>query len=858
MRGLTPRDNIAPRVPKRRVRPPRVRLPESAAKFTEVQSSKMKSPLHKQRSIFGSLFGIFKSSKKETRGRKPLPLWVRAQRLRDRKLYELTTWHRRTTVRGEIILHKIGARLHLTRGKGRPRKTAKPVLLKPILPVVVKVKVVLPKLALQKPNWLLKLKPYKHAFASFAFTVAIVSIGYGSYFFVFDGLPSALDLTKKEQALTTRILDRNGQLLYRIYDDENRTLVPLNRISPYLIQATISIEDRDFYRHSGFSVKGISRALLANIQGKEIQQGGSTITQQLVKMRLLSTERTVQRKLRELILAVLVEGVYTKDEILEMYLNQVAYGGSTYGVEEASWRYFNKSAHDLTLNEATLLAGLPAAPSAYTPFGSNPEFAYTRQEEVFRRMIEDRWVTVEQVAEAKQHKLVFNRNATDIKAPHFVMYVRQLLAEQYGEEILTTGGLEVRTTLDLDVQNQTQKLVTDEMNNLKRLRINNGAALVTNPKSGEILAMVGSKDYFDFANDGQVNVILRPRQPGSSIKPFTYALSLMQGKSPASVIADAPISFQSPGSPAYVPKNYDGKFHGNVTIRESLASSYNIPAVKTLNEVGISNFIDFAEELGITTWKDRKRFGLSLTLGGGEVRMLDLAQAYSVFPNAGHAVAPNPLLEVRNFRGELLYHNECALDNANCWQGGNTISPLVAYQITDILSDNKARTPAFGPSSVLFIPGQQVAVKTGTTNSMRDNWTVGYTTDRMVAVWVGNNDNTPMSYVASGITGASPIWNKIMRSLLDEKKNHLFALPDNLVRVAICTRTGTLPCTGCPSVREEVFAKGSEPKKACNPQYFADQQNQKNQPGAQSVHNQSAGAFLAPTRQPTRPGLAVR
>ncbi len=828
-----------------------------AARNSVIQSRKQPKPLLLQRGFLRSWWqkiskriaikkiALLQPPKKETRGRKKLPVWVKLERWRLRKFYELTTWHRRTTTRGEIILHKIAARLHLTRGKGRPRKAK----------VVGTPKAVL----LQRPHVLLRLKPYKHTFASLAFTVAIVGIGVGSYFFVFDGLPSALDLTKKDQALTTKILDRNGELLYRIYDDENRTLVPLNRISPYLIQATIAIEDRNFYNHHGFSIKGISRALLANIQGKEIQQGGSTITQQLVKMRLLTTERTVQRKLRELVLSILVEGVYTKDEILEMYLNQVAYGGSTYGVEEASWRYFNKSAHDLTLSEAALLAGLPAAPSAYTPFGSNPEFAYARQEEVFRRMIEDRMVTVDQVAAAKQQKLVFNRNATDIKAPHFVMYVRQLLAEQYGEEMLTTGGLEVRTTLDLAVQSQTQKLVTDEVANLQRLRINNGAALVTDPQTGEILAMVGSKDYFDFAHDGQVNVILRPRQPGSSIKPFTYALSLMQGKSPASVIVDAPISFKSAGAPPYAPKNYDGKFHGNVTVRESLASSYNIPAVKTLNEVGINNFIDFAEELGITTWKDRKRFGLSLTLGGGEVRMLDLAQAYSVFPNAGHAVAPNPLLEVRNFRGELLYHNECALEKTNCWQGGNTISPLVAYQITDILSDNKARTPAFGPSSVLFIPGQQVAVKTGTTNSMRDNWTVGYTTDRLVAVWVGNNDNTPMSYVASGITGASPIWNKIMRSLLDEAKPYQFALPDNLVRVAICTRTGTLPCSGCPSVREEVFAKGTEPQKACNPQYFADQQNQ--QPGTTGQTKPvtyAGGIYVGPTRQPTRPGLAAR
>ena len=756
--------------------------------------------------------------KKETRGRKPLPWWIKLGRWRDRQWYEWKTWQRRTTARGAEILHRTGAKLHLTRQRGRPRKLSQSV-------VLIQPRMIQPRLV--QPSWLtstLRATNYhKHSIVALTVTGIIVGLGVSTYVFVFQDLPSALDLTQKDQALTTRIVDRNGQLLYRIYEDENRTLVPLSHISPYLIQATLAIEDRDFYSHQGFSLKGITRALIANIQGKEIQQGGSTITQQLVKMRLLNNERTLRRKLRELVLSVLVEGVYTKTEILEMYLNQVAYGGSTYGAEEAAWRYFNKSAQNLTLTEAALLAGLPAAPSIYTPFGSNPEFAYARQDEVLRRMIEDEYVTPEQVAEAKNQKLVLNQDVTNIRAPHFVMYVRQLLAEQYGEEVITKGGLEVRTTLDLTVQDQTQKLVSDEVKNLQRLRISNGAALVTNPQTGEILAMVGSKDYFDFAHDGQVNVVLRPRQPGSSIKPLTYALSLMRGKSPASIIVDAPVAFKSLGSPVYAPKNYDGKFHGNVTVRESLASSYNIPAVKTLNEVGINNFIDFAEELGITTWKERTRFGLSLTLGGGEVRMIDLAQAYSAFPNGGHAVVPNPILGVKNYRGEVLYHNECALENQNCWQGAATISPMVAYQITDILADNQARIPAFGPNSVLLIPGQQIAVKTGTTNSMRDNWTIGYSSERLVAVWVGNNDNTPMSYVASGITGASPIWNKIMRSLLDNAKSHLFALPPGLVRVAICARTGTLPCSGCPSVREEVFVKGTEPQKACNPQYFVAQ-----------------------------------
>ncbi len=776
----------------------------------------------------------------ETRGRKPLPWWVKLERHLERQHYEFDRWYRRTAQRGDEILHRQLSKHHFTRGKGRPRK--QPSWLRgftqwrqrfqvipsaasvPQFKKLEKIQTFWPKIKPLKfiePVWLKTVRKYKHTLAAAAFTISLIGLGTGGYFYIFADLPSALDLTKKDQAQTTRIVDRNGQLLYRIYNDENRTLVPLNRISPYLIAATISIEDRDFYHHAGFSPKGIGRALLANIEGNEIQQGGSTITQQLVKNRLLTPERTLRRKVRELALAVIVEGTYSKNEILEMYFNQVAYGGSTYGAEEAAWRYFNKPASDLTLAESALLAGLPAAPSVYSPFGSNPELAYARQEEVLRRMLEDKVVTQQQVDEARAEKLAFNKDRTDIKAPHFVMYVKSLLAQQYGEDVLTTGGLEVRTTLDLAVQNQSQKLVSDEMAQLQRLRINNGAALVTNPKTGEILAMVGSKDYFDFAHDGQVNVTDRPRQPGSSIKPLMYALALEKGKTPASQILDTPTAFQSAGSPPYVPKNYDGKFHGSVSLRESLASSYNIPAVKTLNEVGLNNFIDFAQQLGISTWKDRSRFGLSLTLGSGEVRMVDLVQAYSAFPNGGHPVPTNPILEVKNQRGEVLYHNKCALDGIDCWQGEPVLAPLAAYQISDILSDNVARAHAFGPSSVLYIPNQQVAVKTGTTNSLRDNWTVGYTTDRLVAVWVGNNDNTPMSYVASGITGASPIWNKIMRSLLDDKKPHQFALPPGLVKVAICTRTNTLPCSGCPSVREEIFAEGTQPQKACNPAYFA-------------------------------------
>jgi len=659
--------------------------------------------------------------------------------------------------------------------------------------------------------------PIKAFLSLFTTAFILISAWYG-YDIFFRDLPSPLDLTRKEPIVTTKIYDRNGGLLFRVYEDENRTLISLSQVPKHMVNATVAIEDKEFYNHHGFSMRGITRALISNAQGKPIQ-GGSTITQQLVKNRLLSPERTVKRKLREILLSILVEGTYSKDEVLEMYLNTVAYGGSTYGVEEAAWRFFNKPARDLTLAESALLAGLPQSPSIYSPFGANPELAYARQDEVLRRMVKDGYITPDQRIEARNQELAFSQDIIDIRAPHFVMYVKKILAEKYGEEVLYNGGLEVRTTLDLNLQDEAQKIVTDEVNKLAKLRVNNGATLVTNPQTGEILAMVGSKDYFDFVNDGQVNVTLRPRQPGSSIKPLTYALAFERGQTPSTTIEDSAITYHVPGSKPYSPKNYDGKYHGRVTLRESLASSYNIPAVKTLAGIGVDNMIDKAEEMGITTWGDRKRFGLSLTLGGGEILMADMAKVYGAFANQGYSVDLNPFLEIKNYKGEVLYENKCALNKEDCTRT-KVLEPKVAYQITDILSDNKARTPAFGAHSVLHIPNQQVAVKTGTTNNLRDNWTIGYSTDRLVAVWVGNNDNTSMSYVASGITGASPIWNEVMRLLLDDEKPHTFAVPDDLVKVKICAKTGTLPCRGCPVIREEVFVKGTEPKTACNPAYF--------------------------------------
>ena len=634
---------------------------------------------------------------------------------------------------------------------------------------------------------------------------------------IFKGLPKPELLKNQQPNISSQILDRNGQLLYKIYENENRTIIPLSEIPRSLIDATVAIEDQDFWQHWGFSLKGITRAFFENRLTDTISQGGSTITQQLVKNRLLSKERTFKRKIKELILAILVETQYSKEEILEMYLNQVSYGGAAYGVEAAAQQYFGKSAKDLSLAESALLAGLPAAPSVFSPFGPSPELAFTRQKEVLRRMSEDGYITQKQAEKTAQEQISFRQDKIEITAPHFVMYVKQILAEKYGEELLLQGGLQIKTTLDSTLQKQTEKIVADEISQLKKLKISNGASLVINPKTGEILSMVGSSNYFDFANDGQVNITLRPRQPGSSIKPITYALAFSLGKNPSDFIIDSPITFRVTGSQPYNPRNYDGKFHGKVTLREALASSYNVPAVKLLSELGVEKLIDFAQKLGISTWTDRKRFGLSLTLGGGEVTMIDLASAYSTFANGGLKIEPTAILEITLPNGQTLYRNDCVLDKTNC-PNKQVLDPQVAYQITHILKDDKARAPAFGLMSTLSIKNQEVAVKTGTTNNLRDNWTIGYTSDRLVATWVGNNDNTPMSYVASGITGASPIWNKIIRLNLDEKNPHRFAIPSGVVITNICATTGTLPCKGCPSVREEVYQLNKAPTKAC---YFA-------------------------------------
>ena len=674
-----------------------------------------------------------------------------------------------------------------------------------------------------------------------AFLLVISSLLLFFYFYFLKDLPTPYDLKKHQPKLTTHILDRNGQELYKIYKDENRSLVKIDELPSYLIDATVSIEDKDFWNHVGFSPTGIIRAIYHNrLATSNKFQGGSTITQQLIKNTLLTPEKTIRRKIRELILSVWVERVFSKKEILEMYLNEVSYGGTAYGVQEASQQYFGKDATSLSLAEAALLAGLPAAPTAYSPFGINQEKAKERQADVLRRMSEDKNISTETLDKTLKEKIKFSQNSTNIKAPHFVMYVRDWLASKFGEEMVNNGGLKVTTTLDLDLQEFVQKTVTDEISNLKKLKVTNGAALVTDPKTGEILSLVGSQNYFDFQHDGQVDIVFRPRQPGSSIKPIMYAAAFQKGFTPASVILDAPISFSSPGSKPYSPVNYDGKFHGLVPIRTALASSYNVPAVKVLSTIGVNTMIDQGEIMGIKTWGDRRRFGLSLTLGGGEITMADMAEAYGTIANYGVYIPINPIIEVKDAKENIIYQKE----NSQNQVQKRAFPAGVAFQLIDILSDPIARAPAFGTRSVLNIPKHQVAVKTGTTNNLRDNWTFGFTTDFVVSAWVGNNDNSPMSYIASGITGASPIWAKITQGILNQRQtSFVFPLPQDLVTAKICTLTGQLACEGCPS-RDEFFVPGTEPKTACRPETIeeikAKQEEAKNQDlildGAASSH----------------------
>lgn len=652
----------------------------------------------------------------------------------------------------------------------------------------------------------------------------------GVYFFIFKDLPSASSLRNLNAIpFSTHMYDRNGKMLYEIYKDQNRTPIKLKDLKPYIYQAAVAIEDKDFYKHKGISfTSGILRALREIILRQSLQ-GGSTITQQLVKNALLSSERTIKRKLREIVLAISVEKQFSKQEILEMYINQVPYGGSAYGIEEASRTFFGKHAKDLQIDEAALLAGLPQAPSRYSPY-VNPQYTLARRNEVINQMRTQNYITEKEKKDALARPLAVIPFKTVMRAPHFVFYVKSLLEKEYGADMVEQGGLRVTTTLDLEIQEKAEEIVRNELEDLTYLNVSNGAVLITRPPTGEILAMIGSVDYYATAS-GTFNVTTALRQPGSSIKPLNYAVGIDRKLvTAASVFLDIPTCFTADGQPgSYCPVNYDGQFHGPSQLRFALGNSLNIPAVKMLAVNGVKDFIASASAFTIASFEDPKRYGLSLTLGGGEVRMTEMAQAFSTFANQGIPRKLNQILKIEDRFGKVLYtfkdtnfvqdvKKAISAPSALSIPGKRAISKETSYIISHILLDDNARSAAFGAGSYLVIPGKAVSVKTGTTDDKKDNWTIGYTPNFLTAVWVGNNDNSPMNpALTSGVTGAAPIWNKIMRALLKDQTDLWPIKPETVIGKQVCNDSGGEMTKGddgkesC-SARYEYFIKGTEPK----------------------------------------------
>ena len=651
-------------------------------------------------------------------------------------------------------------------------------------------------------------------FFSIVFTFAI---------WLFWGIPLPTKLSSPDIPVSTKLFDRNGKLIYEIYAETRRSPVKIDELPSYIKDATISIEDKDFYKHSGFSFTGIARSVYKILTRGKVE-GGSTLTQQLVKNALLTPERTIRRKAREFFLTMIVEGIYSKDQILGMYLNQIPYGSTAYGIESASELYFGKAAKDLSLAEATLIAGLPQSPTRYSPFGAHPELAKERQKEVLKQMVQNGYISQEEMDKTLEVLLIYAEIKAPV-APHFALWVKDQLVEKYGEKMVEQGGLRVTTTLDLDLQEFAQDAVATEVAKLKKQKVGNGAALVTHPSTGEILAMVGSKDYFAEDEDGKVNITLRERQPGSSIKPINYALAIKNKKiTLATTFIDTATCFSVAGQSLYCPKNYDGTYHGLVQTRFALGNSYNIPAVKILALNGVGDFIDFARSLGLTTLQDPDKYGLSLTLGGGEVRPYDMAEAFGVFANDGVRQPLIAVTKIEDWKGKVLEEVKIADRKLS---GEKVLDVGTTFLISHTLHDNNARTQAFGPSSFLNVKGHpEVSVKTGTTNDRRDNWTIGYTKQIAVVVWVGNNDNSPMGGAVSGVSGASPIWNKVVKFALDKSEKgeydrdddgHAWPLqPEEVVGATICADTGgAIPSgdpnnPGCPG-RFEYFLAGTVP-----------------------------------------------
>jgi penicillin-binding protein 1C len=674
-------------------------------------------------------------------------------------------------------------------------------------------------------------------FVFVALALILAAFGIYEYYAIAATLPSVEDLrARASQFETTRILDRNGNILYEILDPNagRRTYISLDKISPYLVAATIATEDKDFYSHPGFDPIAILRALWNNVtSGGEEGGGASTITQQLARTLLLSpqerSQRTILRKTREIILAAEITRQYSKDDILELYLNEIYYGNLAYGIEAAAETYFSKSANQLTMGEAAFLAGLPQAPSVYDIF-TNPEVTIKRQQQalvLMYQLSQERTciyvsnnlqpicvdVSAAALAANEIETYAFQPPQAYMRFPHWVQYVRAQLEDQFDPQTIYRSGFTVYTTLDPGLQDAAQQMVSAQVATLADHHVTDGALVAIRPSTGEILAMVGSADFYNAAISGQVNMATSPtRQPGSSIKPLTYVAAFEKGWTPATLLWDVPSEFPPSGDPddprpPYIPVNYDGKFHGPVLARVALANSYNIPAVKTLQFVGVygeASLVAMAKRLGMSSLT-RDDYGLSLTLGGGDVSLLEMTGAYAVFANGGQRLPPVTILKIVDHDGKVVYEYRPP-------SGEQVIRPEHAFLISSILSDNEARIPMFGRNSVLSLPFQ-VAAKTGTSNDFRDNWTLGYTPDLAVGVWVGNADYTPMENT-SGLTGAAPIWAQFMQiaiQYLTGGNPTPFIKPSGVVERVICSISGTEPSQWCPDQRTEYFAADRPP-----------------------------------------------
>lgn len=638
-----------------------------------------------------------------------------------------------------------------------------------------------------------RLTPKKVALYFFGGIIGIIVL---MFIWNLKDIPTAAKLAKLHTTESTKILDRNGGVLYQT-GEERRTVIDKKDMPDIVKNATIAAEDANFYTHGGVDFKGIARAAISDVLHLSLSQGGSTITQQFVKNALLSNEKTFSRKIKELIISIEIEQIYSKEDILAMYLNEIPYGGNIYGVEQASQMYFGKSAKDLTLSEAAAIAGIPRAPTYYSPYGTHTNKLLIRKDYILDRMAEFGYASKEDAERAKtespcEGNLAFKQKRENITSPHFVMYVKEKLVEMYGERLVDSGGLKVTTTLDPENQKAAEEAIANNTKKLDRYNASNAALVSLDTQSGEVLAMVGSKDYFDIENDGNVNVTDSVRQPGSSFKPIVYATAFKNKFFPGFTLFDLTTDFNG-----YKPQNYDGSTHGPVTIRTALANSLNIPAVKMLGLVGISEALKTASDLGITTLTDTSRYGLSLVLGGGEVKPIEMAGAFATFGNNGVFHKPAPILKVEDSKGKVLYEYK---KDENSF---NAIAPEVAYEISDILDDDNARSMVFGSQNYLNFADKHVAAKTGTTQEFHDAWTVGYSPKVTAAVWVGNNDNSKMTNGADGSVIAAPIFHEYMVKFLDDSE---FVRPDTIKDASVEKYSNKLPTSYSQEKIKDIFA----------------------------------------------------